>query len=120
MIGEPGTLQAYEDDLDEAAAFKCIRNVAVLGGMASTAIYNYHEHLSIPDRAAITGISLTLVGLVAGIFERERRQSVRNSHIDAAIATSNARINGRPVPSWAKGNTGNIFRNMPEYSEESV
>jgi hypothetical protein len=50
----------------------------------------------------------------AYMFERGRRQSIHESHLDAALATNDANIFGQPIPDWAEGNTGNIFQRRPK------
>jgi hypothetical protein len=92
----------------EAKAYKWLRNIGGLGGLALTTLINYSE-LTPKEHVELTGGGIAASLLWAYFFDRKRKQAVHDSHLTAAAATSLAKNNHYPVPEWAEGNTGNIL-----------
>jgi hypothetical protein len=93
----------------EAKAFKWLRNIGGLGGLALTTAINYSE-LTPKEHVELTGGGIAASLLWAWTLEKERKKAVHDSNVTASLATVQAEIHKLPIPEWAEGNTGNILR----------
>jgi hypothetical protein len=109
----PGSKEAYDEHRAEVTINKWCRNIMGLGILAATAAVNTAE-MTTTQHLELSAGGLALAAGTAYLLEKARRESIHDSHIEAAFAHINARAGNYPVPGWANGNTGSIFDTVPE------
>ena len=112
-LWEVGTEDAYKFHLSEAKASRGFGIVMSAGVLALVESFNFAE-LSRNEHIGVTAFGIAAAALTHYVFDRERKQSIHNAHMDAALATVNAMIDDEPAPEWAVGNSGKILERPME------